>query len=198
MSIPGTTRLGSPVAPSDARDEYPTHFSGYGKGGFHTGVQTLAMRDAIPLLRREEGMMIYVIENQKYYRWANGVYEEVVFNTIPTTNYVAGEDISRGNVIYYHADGKVYLADSSLRECALLIVGLADTTVLAGSSVHVVSYGHFSDSSFAFAPTGVVLVGREGLLSQGIPSESTFSKVMGVAVTATTIMLLQEEPIYLV
>lgn len=53
----------SPTAPTDA---YPTHDSQYGKGG-HMEVATIALRDAIPSLRRRFGMQVYVAETNVTY-----------------------------------------------------------------------------------------------------------------------------------
>ena len=67
MSIPGTTVVTAPVAPSDALDTYPSHAALWGKGGLRT-VATLGERDTIPTLRREAGMLVYVIDEAKYYQ----------------------------------------------------------------------------------------------------------------------------------
>ncbi len=53
------------IAPTDSADTYPTHAAIYGKGGLRT-VSNLAERDAIPVTRREAGMLVFVDGN--YYR----------------------------------------------------------------------------------------------------------------------------------
>lgn len=56
------TNLAAPVVPYTSEDTYPTHFALYGQGGMRT-VKTMAERDSISPERREEGMLVYVIED---------------------------------------------------------------------------------------------------------------------------------------
>lgn len=64
--IPGTNVI-APVVPFDTTDVHPTHEAMYGRGGYRT-VQTLADRDAIPMPRREAGMIVWVNALWKAYR----------------------------------------------------------------------------------------------------------------------------------
>ena len=63
--IPGLN-ITAPVVPSQDTDTYPSHRAIYGHGGWRE-VTTLAERDAIPALRRESGMSVYVTDLQKLY-----------------------------------------------------------------------------------------------------------------------------------
>ena len=63
--IPGTN-ISAPVLPWDDADIYPTHHAKYGKGGFRS-VATLDERDSITDMRKENGMFVYVIENETLY-----------------------------------------------------------------------------------------------------------------------------------
>lgn len=63
--IPGTNII-APVVPFDSSDVHPTHEALYGRGGWRT-VATTAERDAIPMTRREEGMVVVVTADGK--RW---------------------------------------------------------------------------------------------------------------------------------
>jgi len=65
-SIRGTNVL-APVVPFDTTDAYPSHVAAYGKGGYRS-VTDIAERDAIPALRREAGMLVFVTSLQKEYR----------------------------------------------------------------------------------------------------------------------------------
>ena len=60
------TNIVSAVTPFTTADEYPTHYAKYGNGGWQE-VATLADRNAIAADRREAGMAVYVVENQKVY-----------------------------------------------------------------------------------------------------------------------------------
>lgn len=62
-SIPGTLRVGAPIAPFDTADTYPTHMAAYGKGGLRT-VADIAARDAIPAARREAWMQVRVASDR--------------------------------------------------------------------------------------------------------------------------------------
>ena len=64
--LPGTNVI-APVVPFSSGDEYPSHLALYGRGGYRT-VATVADRDAIPLLRREVGMLVYVAATGLIYR----------------------------------------------------------------------------------------------------------------------------------
>jgi hypothetical protein len=64
--IPGTNVI-APVVPFTTDDQYPSHEAAYGRGGYRTVADTTA-RDAIPSLRREPGMLVWVTAAQKEYR----------------------------------------------------------------------------------------------------------------------------------
>jgi hypothetical protein len=65
-SIKGTNVL-APVVPFDTTDTHASHEARYGKGGYRS-VADIAERDAIPQLRREAGMLVWVIDTQKAWR----------------------------------------------------------------------------------------------------------------------------------
>lgn len=65
-SIKGTNVL-APVVPFDTTDAHASHEARYGKGGYRS-VGTTAERDGIPALRREAGMLVWVIDTQKAWR----------------------------------------------------------------------------------------------------------------------------------
>lgn len=64
--IQGTNVI-APVVPFDTADGYPSHLAAYGKGGCRS-VATATDRDAIPALRREAGMTVWITSLQKQYR----------------------------------------------------------------------------------------------------------------------------------
>ena len=69
--IPGSVRVGGFIAPTDSEDTYAVTDPTYGLGGLRTVNNTTA-RDSIPASRREEGMLVYVIGDQKYYQLLGG------------------------------------------------------------------------------------------------------------------------------
>lgn len=74
-SITGGVPFGGFVAPTDSTDSYPVTNPTYGLGGLRN-VGTTADRDAIPQLRRELGMMVYVEGETKYYSLSGGTGNE--------------------------------------------------------------------------------------------------------------------------
>jgi hypothetical protein len=64
--IRGTNVL-APVVPFDTTDTHASHEARYGKGGYRSVADTTE-RDAIPQLRREAGMLVWVIDTQKAWR----------------------------------------------------------------------------------------------------------------------------------
>lgn len=67
MSTLKGTNVLAPVVPFSTTDSHATHEARYGRGGYRT-VNDTAERDAIPSLRREAGMMVYVLDTQKVWR----------------------------------------------------------------------------------------------------------------------------------
>jgi hypothetical protein len=76
--IRGTNVL-APVVPFDTTDAHASHEARYGKGGYRS-VADVAERDAIPQLRREAGMAVFVTSLQKEYRLGSDLttWSEVV------------------------------------------------------------------------------------------------------------------------
>ena len=68
------TNVSSTIRPFSSEDIFPTHEAQYGKGGFRT-VQNIEELEAIPEPRREEGMLVYVINDESKvhtYQYING------------------------------------------------------------------------------------------------------------------------------
>lgn len=63
------------IVPFTTADEYPTHLSEYGKGGWRE-VYTVTDRNAIPLKRRTLGMAVYVLENRRLYILQSGFTDD--------------------------------------------------------------------------------------------------------------------------
>lgn len=73
----------STIVPAHELDTYATHDSIYGKGGWRE-VKTLAERDAIPMERRRQGMVVYVQENFTAYLLNNGTVNGCFIPLMPT------------------------------------------------------------------------------------------------------------------
>lgn len=71
-AISGSVRFTGFIAPTDSTDTYPVFKPIYGLGGLRT-VDTLVDRDGITSARREEGMLVYVKEDQNFYQLLSGL-----------------------------------------------------------------------------------------------------------------------------
>lgn len=81
MRFIGTVKITGPVSPTDTEDAYASHMALYGQGGYRS-VATIVDRDAITPERREDGMVVYVLEDDTEYRLKGGIdntnWEEVI------------------------------------------------------------------------------------------------------------------------
>jgi hypothetical protein len=64
MSAIRGTNVGAPIVPGAEADQFPTHIDKYGAGGYRA-VLNNAARDAIPVARRQAGMVVLVTETQQ-------------------------------------------------------------------------------------------------------------------------------------
>ena len=69
------TQVAAIVVPFTDADKYATHDAEYGKGGFRS-VSTIEDRDAIPVERKTEGMIVRVTANGLNYEWKNNAWVE--------------------------------------------------------------------------------------------------------------------------
>lgn len=114
-SLSGTIVI-VPVVPTATEDTYPTHHALYGKGGLRT-VQSLAARDSIPAARLEEGCLVYVIDDDKYYkRSGSGWVEFITGGVVNDKHYVHVQSTPASTWVIEHNLGKfpaVQLKDDS-------------------------------------------------------------------------------------
>ena len=69
------TQVAAIVVPFTDADKYATHDAEYGQGGFRS-VSTIEDRDAIPVERKTEGMIVRVTANGLNYEWKNNAWVE--------------------------------------------------------------------------------------------------------------------------
>lgn len=83
------TQVAAIVVPFTDADKYATHDAEYGKGGFRS-VSTIEDRDAIPVERKTEGMIVRVTANGLNYEWKNNAWVE----WLPKGNIVIDTSLS--------------------------------------------------------------------------------------------------------
>jgi hypothetical protein len=120
--IPGTN-VASGIVPFTTDDEFPTHYSEYGKGGWRE-VSTIAERDSITNQRRKIGMAVYVRETDKVYILKRGLSNE----------YWVPMDTGGGSSqTYIHTQGEaasVWLIVHNMnKRPSVTVVDTADTVV---------------------------------------------------------------------
>jgi hypothetical protein len=69
---PGTTVILAPITPSHPLDKYPTALQEHIRGGFMTVVDTAGLH-AITDARRQEGQIVYVLSDKRYYQLSGGI-----------------------------------------------------------------------------------------------------------------------------
>ena len=101
---PGGVTVSGYIAPSDTLDVYATHKAQFGQGGYRSTTD-LNTRDAITPLRREIGMIVYVISEAKEYRLVGGIensnWVEIVYAGGGNTkqNYIIVDNILDREII---------------------------------------------------------------------------------------------------
>lgn len=86
------TQVAAAIVPFTDLDTYATHDAEYGKGGFRS-VSTIEDRDAIPVERKTEGMIVRVTANGLNYEWKNNAWVE----WLPKGNIVIDTSLSENS-----------------------------------------------------------------------------------------------------
>lgn len=104
-AIPGTV-IGDKIVPSDSNDNYPTHAASLGLGG-HRTVQDLTERNAILSSRLEEGMLVYVIDEQTTYQLLPGFSTPTINADWEPLNFTGGSGTPSGptNSLQFNDNG---------------------------------------------------------------------------------------------
>lgn len=98
------TNIATGIVPFTTEDVYPTHYSEYGKGGWKQ-VATIVERDAISLERRELGMVVYVLEENKTYTLKEGLSNEYWVLMMPVNSggtYIHTQGIASATWVIEH------------------------------------------------------------------------------------------------
>lgn len=101
MPIAGTVPLSGPIAPSSTTDTYPVTDPQYGLGGART-VADLTARNDIPAQRRQQGMLVYVISESKYYYLAGGTGNQDWVPLNADISYIVLSSPQTGDVLIYN------------------------------------------------------------------------------------------------
>ena len=173
--IPGTIGITGAVAPVDSTDKYPTHFAKFGKGGYYA-VQNINERDNIPSERKEEGLLVYVLQENKPYIWKNNTWSFFISSLQPATDTLLG-GVKKGSGVSIDEEGtissfkytnRIYVSPQGLDtndgrspETALKTIKAAArlaTTTTEVESIYV-GTGEFIEDNPIYLPPGTAVIG---------------------------------------
>lgn len=132
------TNVAAAVVPFTTADNYPTHRSEYGKGGWHEVANTAA-RDAIPTERKTTGMAVYVTGLSQLHIW-NGATWDVFY---------AGQAAADLTATIFAAISAALVAGTGIS----LTVGATTITINSGLDV-------YDDGVFVGRATKLNLIGE--------------------------------------
>lgn len=116
---PGGVTVSGYIAPSDTADVYATHKAQFGYGGYRSALD-LTARDAITTLRREEGMIVYVISEKKEYRLVGGIDNTNWVEVIAATGSTGTGTTTDQNYYIVQTLADLSKIDSTKRKLGLL------------------------------------------------------------------------------
>lgn len=115
-----------------------------------------------------------------------------VFASYPTVNSMSGHI-----AVMLNAQGAAIPAESSIARSANTVVGITIGASGAGEPAQIQSTGLLEHSGWSFTPDLPVFLGLNGALTQAVPAQALFSKVLGVALSATSINIGFQPAIFL-
>lgn len=189
--IPGSVTLTGFIAPTDTADTYATHDDEYGRGG-HRSVADLSARDAIPTLRRKEGMQVFVLSEGIAYRLFGGVSNSDWVEASSTareasTSLIAGENLAPYRAVLVRSDGKAYYADKGTASERDNVIGIVKAAASINDLVEIYTAGTVTNPAWNWTP-GPVYVNTSGTLTQTEPTTGYVVKV-GVATASTKLLI---------
>lgn len=126
---------------------------------------------------------------------------ELVWVDVPSgggsvVTYIAGEAISGHSALIVGADGKLYNADCGTA-AHQFVFAVAVGASASGAAVSFVDSGPLEHLGWTFTPGLPVFLGHGGLLTQTLPVDAVFSKIIGIALTSTKISISFQPAIFL-
>lgn len=118
------TNIATGIVPFTTEDVYPTHYSKYGKGGWKQ-VASINERNNISLERRELGMIVYVLDENKTYTLKEGLSNEYWVLMMP----------NNGAETYIHIQGiasATWIIEHNLEKYPNVTIVTSSGTVVEG------------------------------------------------------------------
>jgi hypothetical protein len=111
--------------------------------------------------------------------------------------YAAGGTIAAYTAVGPNAAGQLITCSADTLSDALRVQGVSLGAGVSGGGVNVKAAGLVENAAWAFTPDQPVFVGLNGALTQSLPVSAVFSRVVGVAVGATRLLVNLQPPIIL-
>lgn len=116
-------------------------------------------------------------------------------SVVEAEEYIADEALSALRVVRAAGPGRVCYARPPELE-ARAPIGITSAGAASGETITLVSRGEMRDASWFWTPGAPLLLGANGTLTQTQPSGQPYLVVMGVAVSATAIVVRIGLPIF--
>lgn len=113
---------------------------------------------------------------------------------------IAGVTLGGHRGVVLNAAGEAIYADSSTNTHSNKFFGVTTGAANVGTVVTVKIFGELTEPTWSWTPDQPIYLGNNGVLTQTVPisPSSTFSLIIGVAVTATKIYINPMPPIFII
>lgn len=160
MAVVKGTNVAAPVVPFDDADQYPTHDAVYGLGGYREVANSTA-RDAIPVLRKRDGMLVFCQDTRTTFQWNSGSSSWSIMASprfdIPF--FVSGKPASAQIVLNWIFAASITLPASltgsqfhiATNPAAVMTFALSKISGGSSSSIGSVSFGTSGAATITFA-----------------------------------------------
>ena len=122
------TNVAAPIVPYTSDDIYATHEAKYGKGGYRT-VQSIEERDSIPKARLEEGMLVYVVNDQSSVHTYQYLRGEWVRNRLGLGIPILNQELINQYALDWSKDSYISIGDKNTDPNASVTQNTYTTTV---------------------------------------------------------------------
>lgn len=113
---------------------------------------------------------------------------------------IAGVNLTGLRAVILNSAGEAIYADSATASHSNKFFGITMGSSNIGTTVTVKIFGELTEPTWSWTPDQPVYLGNNGALTQTVPvsPSSTFSLIIGVAVTATKIYINPMPPIFII
>lgn len=108
----------------------------------------------------------------------------------------AATAIGGHRAIVTDADGLAVYADNQTAAHQYGALGVTTGAASAGDSLSIVALGAITEASWSWTPQQPVFVGAAGVLTQTPPAAPAWLRVVGVAISPTTLFVRPDPPIH--